>query len=179
MVNRFRVAGALVRKLEELGIPPAEVLRRAGLPSTLFDQETILVTTEEFFALYRGLAEGSRDPGIGLKLGTEDRIERYDPIGIAAVSARSLRDALHRLSRYKQLTCPEEIRVVDRGSECRVQFRWLLAEETEPSVLVDLCFAWVVAMARRGTGGASTRRGLSFGSRASAGRCTRLTSVVR
>lgn len=153
MTTRFRVATTLARKLQELGVSPTDVLRLAGLPTGLFDQEKILVSTDELFALYRGLGQASRDPAIGLKLGTEPRIERYDPIAIAAVSARSLRDALQRLARYKQLTCPEALHVVERGDECRVQFRWLLAQETEPPLLVDLCFAWVVGIARRGTGG--------------------------
>jgi AraC-like DNA-binding protein len=162
VTSRFRVATTLARKLEELGVSPADVLRHAGLPAGLFDQEKILVSTEELFALYRGLGQASRDPGIGLKLGTEPRIERYDPIGIAAVSARSLRDALQRLARYKQLTCPEELHVTERGDECRVQFRWLLAQETEPPVLVDLCFAWVVGIARRGTDGLVNPRRLDL-----------------
>ncbi len=153
MTNRFRITTTLARKLEELGVPPADVLRHAGLPSGLFDQEKILVTTEELFALYRGLSEASADPAIGLKLGTEQRVERYDAIAIAAVSARSFRDALQRLARYKQLVCPEALHVRERGDESRVQFQWLLAQETEPPVLVDLCFAWVVGIARRGTGG--------------------------
>jgi AraC-like DNA-binding protein len=152
MLSLFRVSTTLPRKLEELGVPPALVLRQAGLPPGLFDQEKILVSTEEFFALYRGLAQASGDPAIGLKLGTEDRVERYDPIALAAVSARSLRDALERLARYKHLTCPEALDLTERGDECRVQFRWLLAEETEPPVLVDLCFAAVVRIAHRGTG---------------------------
>lgn len=153
MTSRFRVASTLARKLEELGVLPADVLRQAGLPTGLFDQERILVSTEELFALYRGLGQASPDPAIGLKLGTEPRIERYDPIVIAAVSARSFRDALQRLARYKQLTCPEELHLAERGDECRVQFRWLLAQETEPPVLVDVCFARVLDIARRGTGG--------------------------
>jgi len=153
MTTRFRVATTFPRKLEELGVSPADVLRRAGLPARLFDQERILVSTEELFALYRGLAQASPDPAIALKLGTEPRIERYDPIGIAAVSARSFRDALQRLARYKQLTCPEALQLTERGDESRVQFQWLLAEETEPPLLVDLCFAWVVGIARRGSGG--------------------------
>jgi len=99
------------------------------------------------------LAEASRDPAIALKLGTEHRVERYDPIGIAAVSSRSFRDALERIARFKQLTAPEELRVIEKGKEARLQFRWLLAEETEPTLLVDLCFSWIVALARRGTGG--------------------------
>jgi hypothetical protein len=91
------------------------VLRQAGLPMGLFDQEKILVTTEELFSIYRGISEVSRDPAIGLKLGTEERIELYDPVSIAALYARSFRDALQRMARYKQLTCPEEIRGRTRG----------------------------------------------------------------
>jgi hypothetical protein len=152
MTNEFRVATTLSRKLEELGVPPADVLRHAGLPSGFFDQERIRVSTEGLFALYRGIGHASRDPAIGLTLGSEPRLERYDPIAIGAVSARSFRDALERLARYKQLVCPEELRVTERGGECRVQFRWLLAEQTEPPVLVDVCFARVLEIARRGTG---------------------------
>lgn len=153
MTRQFRVPASLPRKLAELGVAPADVLRHAGLSAGLFDQEKILVSTEELFALYRGVGEASRDPAIGLKLGNEDRMERYDPITIAAVLAQSLRDALERLARYKQLTCPEAVEVTERGDESRVRFRWLLAEETEPQLLVDVCFARVVAIASRGTDG--------------------------
>lgn len=127
-------------------------MRSAGLPIGLFREDKILLTTEEFFALYRGLAEVSRDPAIGLRLGTEDRMERYDPIAIAAVSTRSLRDAIGRIGRYKQLTCPEKIELVERGNESAVHFTWLLAHEDEPAMLVDICFAWILSIARRGTG---------------------------
>src|SRR2546422_1576955 len=73
MTNRFRVSTTLLRKLEELGLSPETVLRQAGLPMGLFNQDKILVSTEEFFALYRGIAEASNDPGFGLKVGTEER----------------------------------------------------------------------------------------------------------
>ena len=151
MTNRFRVSSSLPRRLEELRLSPEAALRQAGLPTGLFNQEKVLVSTEEFFALYRGIAEASNDPAFGIKLGSEERVERYDPIKIAALSARSFRDAVQRLARYKQLTCPEEIRLVERGSECAVQFVWLLAHEKEPPLLVDLCFAWIVGIGRRGT----------------------------
>jgi AraC-like DNA-binding protein len=152
MNRRFRVPSILPRKLDELGLSPVVVLRQAELPLGLFDQEKILLTTEEMFALYRGISEVSKDPAIGLKLGTEERVERYDPIAIAALYTRSFRDALQRLARYKQLTCPEEIRLVERGGEFLVQFIWLLADQPEPTLLVDACFAWVVGIGRRGTG---------------------------
>src|SRR2546428_9373953 len=152
MTKQFRVSSTLPRKLQELGLPLETALRRAGLPMGLFKMDKILVSTEEFFALHRGIAEASNDQGLGLKLGTEERLERYDPVKIAAISARSFRDAIQRVSRYKQLTCPEEIRVVERGNESAVQFVWLLAHEKEPPLLVEVCFAWIVAMAHRGIG---------------------------
>jgi AraC-like DNA-binding protein len=142
----------LPRKLKELGLSPDTVLRQAGLPRGLFKLDRILVSTEEFFALHRGIAEASNDPAIGLKLGTEERVERYDPVKLAALSARSFRDAVERSSRYKQLMCPEEIRLIEQGNECAVQFVWLLAHEQEPPLLVDVCFAWIVALGQRGTG---------------------------
>jgi AraC-like DNA-binding protein len=118
----------------------------------LFKLERILVSTEEFFALHRGIAEASNDAAIGLKLGAEERVERYDPIKLAALSASSFRDAIERSSRYKQLTCPEKIRLLERGDECAIKFVWLLANEQEPPLLVDVCFAWILTLGQRGTG---------------------------
>jgi AraC-like DNA-binding protein len=162
MTSQFRLSSTLARKLEELGMSPADVLRHARLPAGLFEREKTVVSTGQLFALYRGLAAASGDPAIALKLGTEHRLERYDPIAIAAVSARSFRDALQRLARFKRLTCPETLDVTDRGNESRVEFRYLLAEEPEPPLLVDLAYAWVVAIARRGTAGQVNPRRLEL-----------------
>ena len=115
MTDRFRVSRMLPQRLAELGVAPEAVLRHAGLPAGLFQQEKVQVTTEEFFALYHGIADASGDPAFGLKLGTESRVERYDPIAIAALYARSFRDAVGRLARYKQLTCPEKVHLLERG----------------------------------------------------------------
>jgi len=152
MSTRFRVSGLLAGKLEELKLSLPAVLSRAGLPAGFFLQEKILVTTDELFALWRAIAETSGDPAIGLKLGSEARIERFDPAAIAALCSQSFRDAIHRMSRYKQLTCPEEIRVTMTGDECTIEFAWLLAREAEPAVVVDLCLSWILGIGRRGTG---------------------------
>lgn len=142
----------MLRKLEDLGLSSTLVLNRAGLSGTLLSQEKLLLTTGELFSLYRAIAELSNDPAIGLRLGTEDRVERYDPIAIAALCTRSFRDALGRMARYKELTCPEKIELEEAGDECAVRFNFLLAKEEEPTLLIDVCFAWVLAVARRGIG---------------------------
>jgi AraC-like DNA-binding protein len=56
------------------------------------------------------------------------------------------------MARYKQLTCPEEILQKKDNDEWSIQFRWLLADEVEPPVLIECCFAWVLSLARHGTG---------------------------
>ena len=57
MNKHFRVSGSVFSKLEELGVPPSAVLRRAGLPLAHVDQARVLVSTEEFFALWRAIGE--------------------------------------------------------------------------------------------------------------------------
>jgi AraC-like DNA-binding protein len=152
MAIRFRVPGVLAQKLKKQNVSLPAVLRLAGLPMAFFDQEKISVTTEELFALWRAIAAVSSDPAIGLKIGAEQRVEHYDPAAIAGLCSQSFRDALQRMARYKQLTCPEEIRISSAKGECSVEFAWLLAREAEPAVLIDVCLSWIQSIGRRGTG---------------------------
>jgi AraC-like DNA-binding protein len=151
MSKHFRVAARLPEKLKESGVRLAAVLRSAGLPQALFDQPRILLTTEEFFSLWRAIGEVSTDPAIGLQIGTETKPEQFDPIALAALSTGSFGEAMHQIARYKQLSCPEELILENSHDEWNIQFRWLLADEPEPDVLIDICFAWVLTIARHGT----------------------------
>jgi len=152
MNKHFRVPGRLALKLEELGVPVSAVLRRAGLPHDLFKQTRILVTTEELFALWRAIGEVSKDPAIGLNLGTETKTERFHPSGIAALSTENFGAAVEHMARYKQLTCPEEMLHQVEEDKWTIQFRWLLAVDDEPQALIDYCFAWLQTIARHGSG---------------------------
>lgn len=154
MSARFRFSNTVLRRFEDLGVSTELVLRHAGLALSALEQDRIFVSTEELFGIYEGLAKYSADPAIGLKIALEGRVERYDPVAIAALYARSFRDALSRMQRYKQLTCPEAIHVTERNEECHVEFQWLLAQAREPELLIDLCFAWVREIAARGSDGA-------------------------
>jgi AraC-like DNA-binding protein len=152
MNKHFRISGSLFLKLEELGVPASAVLRRAGLSQGFINQPRVLLTTEEFFALWRAVGEVGTNPAIGLMLGTETKTERFTPNGLAALSTENFGLAVEQMARYKQLTCPEEILQEKDREEWRIQFRWLLADEVEPPMLIDCCFAWVLSIARHGTG---------------------------
>jgi AraC-like DNA-binding protein len=134
--------------------PPCRILAYSayGLPQRLIGQPRVLLKTEEMFALWRAVGEVSDNPGIGLQLGTETKTERFHPVGLAALSSDNFGAAIDQMARYKQLTCPEEILQKKHGGEWSIQFRWLLADEIEPPVLIDCAFAWVLSTARVGTG---------------------------
>lgn len=152
MNKHFRFSGNTFSKLEESGLSASAVLRRAGLPLGFIDEPRVLLKTEELFALWRAVGEVSTNPAIGLQLGTETRAERFHPVGLAALSSENFGAAIDQMARFKQLTCPEEILQKKGKEEWSIQFRWLLANELEPPVLDECCFAWVLSIARVGTG---------------------------
>ena len=152
MNKHFRFSGSTFRRLEELGVSASAVLRRAGLPQGYVDQARVLLKTEELFAFWRAVGELSTNPAIGLQLGTENKTERFLLTGLAALASESFGAAVDQITRYKQLTCPEEILQKSREGEWSIQFRWLLANEVEPPVLIECAFSWMLSIARHGTG---------------------------
>lgn len=152
MNKHFRFSGSTFTKLEELGVSSSAVLLRAGLPQAFADQPRVLLKTEELFALWRAIGEVATNPAIGLLLGAESKTERFHPVGLAALSSEDFGAAIDRMARYKQLTCPEKIIHGKHKDEWIIQFHWLLADEAEPPVLIECAFAWVLSIARHGTG---------------------------
>ena len=138
-------------EVERVGNSYSQSAARAGLPRDLFEQPRILVSTSELFALWRAIETVSSDPLIGLKLGVENKTERFHPMAIAALSTQNFVAATEHLARYKKLTAPEEILSELDEDEFSISFRWLLAVDAEPKVLPDYCFAWMVSLARHGT----------------------------
>lgn len=154
MPNRFRIPSALSTRLKMLGMDPAAVLATAALPADLLARAPILVTTAELFAFWQAIGELAPSPTTALEIGSEPKVERYDPILLAAISGGSLREAFARMGRYKRLAGPEALVVTPAGRETRVSFEWLAAERPAPAALVDVCLSTMATLARRGGGGA-------------------------
>jgi AraC-like DNA-binding protein len=153
MSDRLRISRTWSQRFADHQIAVPTLLRRAGLPLGLFQQEKVYLTTAELFALWRSVGEMSSDPGIGLKLGAEQRLERSHPAAIAVICSRNFGDALQRLGRYKKLTCPEEIRVHRKAQEAAVEFFYVEATKPQPDVLVDMVLSWILTVGQRGTDG--------------------------
>ena len=129
--DRFKAARAFWIGLAKINLTPAAVLLQARLPATLYDGEKNLVTTAQFFALWRAVAELSPDPAAGLKIATQIEVGNRPPSTIAAYHARDYRDALTRLARFKQLCSPEELQIRTSKHECFIEPVWQHAQPAE------------------------------------------------
>ena len=154
MNKHFRVLRQPFRKVGRTGNPcVCSACRTAGLPPGLFrSKPRVLVTTEELFALWRAIGEVSPDPAIGLLLGTETKTERFDPVGLAALSTENFGEAMRPDGSLQTAHLSGRDSARKHDDEWSIQFRWLLADEVEPAVLIECCFAWVLSVARHGTG---------------------------
>jgi hypothetical protein len=88
--DRFKAANAFWIGLAKIGLTPAAVLSQARLPLTVYDGKKNLVTTAQFFALWRAARGGPLqvqprqspdDPAAGLAMG-----KRVAKVGASASS---------------------------------------------------------------------------------------------
>lgn len=150
--DRCKVPHAFWRAIERVGLRPPAVLRQASLPATLHLSTQGLITTAQFFALWKAVEELTADPGLGFKLVEDTETAVHPPSSLAAFHARDYRDGLLRLARFKRLCTPENLHIDEKEGECTIAVEWLHAKEPVPAIAVDVDFASLVELGRRGTG---------------------------
>ncbi len=151
MPDRMRVPGAFWEGLERAGVDRTDVVRRANLPFTVFN-DGAQIATAQFFALWRATESVSGDPAIGLRLaiGLDGAVM---PLAlVAAYHARDFRDALQRVARFKRLCAPEDLSLTVAGDSEQLSVNWPHAGSAgPPASLVDATMASMVELGRRGT----------------------------
>lgn len=145
------VPQALWRGLEQHGIRPEAVLRQARLPATLRLASHTPIRIEQYFALWNAITALSNTPAIGLELVAKADASAYPPSTFASFFAHDYRDALHRTVRFKRLCSPEQLMIEITGNECRICVDWPHASAPVPPVLIDITFATLLELGRRGT----------------------------
>lgn len=150
--DRCKVPHAFWHAIERVGVRPAALLRQARLPGTLHLSGEGLVTTDQYFALWKALEELTGDVGLGIKLVQVADTSVHPPASLASFYARDYRDALFRLARFKRLCSPEQLHIAEKATECTITVEWPCATEPEPAVSTDVTFASLVELGRRGTG---------------------------
>ena len=111
--------------LSDLGLRPADVLRRAGLPDDLFGREKAALSTDEYFRLWQGIEAEAEDPALPLRIGDALSVEVFDPPIFAALCSPDLNMALSRLATYKRLVCPMALHVDVGTRATTLELEWL------------------------------------------------------
>ena len=137
--------------LKDLGIRPADVLRRAGLPDDLFTRGPISIPVEAYFRLWQGLEAEADDPILPIRIGRAITVEAFDAPIFAALCSPNLRTAAKRLSRYKALVGPMVLHVHEGESSVTLELEWLPVHLEPPAALVATELVFFVQLARLAT----------------------------
>lgn len=137
--------------LKDLGIRPADVLRRAGLPDDLLTRETVLLSTKKYFDFWRGLEEEAADPELPLRIGEVISVEVFDAPIFAALCSPDLNTAVQRISRFKKLIGPMALHVDEGRESTSLDLEWLDKTHEPPISLVATELVFFVQLARLAT----------------------------
>lgn len=150
--DRCKVAQAFWRSLEQLGLRPGVVLRQARLPATLHLSAPGFVTTAQLFAIWKAIEDLTADPGFAFKMVDASDTAGHQPAFLAACYAADFRDAVSRVARFKGLGASEQFHFDELDGEFLISKDWVHATEPEPAIAIDLTFAYLLALGRKGTG---------------------------
>jgi AraC-like DNA-binding protein len=150
--DKCRLQQSFWSAIEATGLTPVAVLRQARLPVTLHLDNRRFVSTTQLFSLWTAMSDLAGDPDYWLRFVKATDSVGHQPMFVAACLASDFRDGVGRIARFKQFTMPERITVEERGPEVHIRKHWFHAANSEPDLSVDVSFAFLMSLGRRGTG---------------------------
>ena len=137
--------------IKDLGLKPAEILKRASLPEDLFVRENASLTTDEYFRLWLSLEAILNNPAFPLLIGEMITAETFSPPIFAAFCSPNMNIAMHRLSRYKQLIGPMTLDVQEFKTSTTLTIDCLYREHPLPHSLMAMELIYLVNLVRMAT----------------------------
>jgi AraC-like DNA-binding protein len=151
-VKTFPVEAGWRTLLKDLGVRPADVMRRAGLPEDLLTRPQVGLSTADYFSFWRSLEAAVGDPLFPLRLVDAITPEIFSPPIFAALCSPNLRLAAQRLSHYKRLVAPMALDVaVDKRGTLSLSPRWLDARVAPPLAVLASELAFFVRLVQLAT----------------------------
>lgn len=149
--TRIKFPAGFWTGLRQIGITPHEVIRKAGLPLTIINEQ--VVTVSQYFSIWQAYSDIIGDTAKGIiKLATSFETVHFPPTVLAAYHGRDYRDALTRMARYKRLCPPESLLITEEGDDCTIELDWLYTEQIGPAMLTGITLTFLLELGRRGTG---------------------------
>jgi AraC-like DNA-binding protein len=135
----------------DLGLSPALVLRRAGLPRDLFARGPVSLTPAEYYAMWEAAEAELGQPNLPLLIAENLSVEQFDPPIFAAVCSRDLNLAAERVAAHKRLIGPLRMAVECTATETTLRFVWPDRAPEPPRGMAALEIVFWVALARLAT----------------------------
>ncbi|MGJ3241292.1 MAG: AraC family transcriptional regulator ligand-binding domain-containing protein [Anaerolineae bacterium] len=136
----------------DMGISSQDVLRYAGLPLDLLSRKYLMVTAEEYFKLWDGIAAVLRDnPTFPLDLATSRTPESFSPPLFAAFCSQNLNIAAKRITYYKPLVCPLNLSVETTTTQTTIKIDSSSDSDDPSSSVIAMELTWWVYMPRLAT----------------------------
>lgn len=137
----FVVPAGFRALLSDLGVSPANVLRRASLPSDSWSRRTL--PPAEYFALFDAIANESGVPNLPIAVGKALSVEVFDPPIFAAMCSPNLLVAAERISEYKALIGPMRLQVDHAPVGTTLTMLWPAPHTPPESLAVSELVFWV------------------------------------
>ncbi len=122
--------------MTDLGIEPANVLRRAELPGDLLSRGRTWLPPEEYFALVKAVEDEVGEPNLPLLIGQAISVETFDPPIFAAICSRDLNQAAVRIAAHKRLIGPMRLLVTQSENETTLECLW--PSDIQPPALLAI-----------------------------------------
>jgi AraC-like DNA-binding protein len=137
--------------LSDLGVRPANVLRRAGLPDDLLQRPAVRLPADAYYRFWTSVEAEVDDPLFPIRLCQAIRSESCSPPLFAALCSPNLLIALQRIATYKRLVGPLRIDLAQPRGTLTCDLTWLDAPLAPPPSLVLTELLFFVSLARCGT----------------------------
>lgn len=137
--------------LKDLGVAPANVLRRAGLADDLFQQPSVRLDPADYYRLWDSVEAETGDPLFPIRLCQAVRSESFSPLMFAVLCSPDLLAAARRIAQYKALVAPIRFDVTEARGAVTLELTWLDAPLLPPASLVMAELLFAATLARIGT----------------------------
>ncbi|MBB4122326.1 AraC family transcriptional regulator [Martelella radicis] len=135
--------------LKDLGLVPADILRRAGLADDLLQNPGTRLASEDYYRLWEAVVQDDRL--FPLRLCRAVRAESFSPPLFAALCSPNLGVALSRIRAYKKLIAPMRLDLTETDNRLTVEMTWLDAPFHPPQSMIQFELLFGVTLARMGT----------------------------
>lgn len=110
----YKITPFLTQACKTLGLGPARVLARAGLPVDYLSHEGRGLDATAWFALLKALVTEAGDPDRAMELGRALAIGPLHPALIAFSASPDIRAGLHRVALFKPLIAPVALAIQEQ-----------------------------------------------------------------